>query len=119
MTKREMTCIICPMGCSLTVEMEGEEVTSISGNTCNRGAAYAEAEVRHPQRTVTSTMRCDNGDVLSVKTDRPIPKSKVMDCMEMINAHVAALPVAVGQVLLRDVFGSNIIATENKQAGES
>ena len=45
MTKREMTCIICPMGCSLTVEMEGEEITSISGNTCKRGAAYAEAEV--------------------------------------------------------------------------
>ena len=69
MTKREMTCIICPMGCSLTVELEGEEVKSISGNTCKRGAAYAQAEVTRPQRTVTSTMRCDNGDVLSVKTD--------------------------------------------------
>lgn len=116
MKKREMTCIICPMGCSLTVEMEGEEIASISGNTCKRGAAYAEAEVRHPERTVTSTMRCDNGEILSVKTDKPIPKAKVMDCMELINAHVAKLPVAVGEVLLRDVFGSNIIATENKPA---
>ncbi len=114
MTKREMTCIICPMGCSLTVEMEGEEIISISGNTCKRGAAYAEAEVSHPQRTVTSTMRCDNGEVLAVKTDRPIPKSKVMECMGLINAHTAKLPVAVGEVLIRDVFGSNIIATENK-----
>ncbi len=115
MTKREMTCIICPMGCSLTVEMEGEEVKSISGNTCKRGAAYAQAEVTRPQRTVTSTMRCDNGDVLSVKTDRPIPKSKVMDCIALINGHTAKLPVAIGEVLLRDVFGSNIIATENKK----
>ena len=88
---------------------------SISGNTCKRGAAYAQAEVTRPQRTVTSTMRCDNGEVLSVKTDRPIPKSKVMDCMALINAHTAKLPVAIGEVLLRDVFGSNIIATENRE----
>ncbi len=115
MTKREMTCIICPMGCSLSVELEGEEIKSISGNTCKRGAAYAEAEVRRPQRTVTSTMRCDNGEILSVKTDRPIPKAKVMDCMARINAHVARLPVSIGEVLLRDVYGSNIIATESKE----
>ena len=44
MTKREMTCIICPMGCPITVEMRGEEIASIKGNTCKRGAAYAEAE---------------------------------------------------------------------------
>ena len=73
MTKREMTCIICPMGCPVTVEMRGEEIASIRGNTCKRGAAYAEAEVRHPERTVTSTMRCENGGILSVKTDRPMP----------------------------------------------
>lgn len=115
MTKREMTCIICPMGCSLTVELEGEEIKSISGNTCKRGAAYAEAEVCRPQRTVTSTMRCDNGEILSVKTDRPIPKAKVMDCMARINAHVVRLPVSIGEVLLSDVYGSNIIATESKE----
>lgn len=43
MTERQMTCIICPMGCSITVKMEGEEILEISGNTCKRGAAYAEA----------------------------------------------------------------------------
>ena len=30
MTKREMTCIICPMGCSLTVELEGEGMAESS-----------------------------------------------------------------------------------------
>lgn len=113
MTERQMTCIICPMGCSLTVQMEGENIVQISGNTCKRGAAYAEAEVSHPERTVTSTMRCDDGSVLAVKTDRPIPKSRVMDCMRLINAHRATLPVSIGDVLLEDVFGSNVVATEN------
>ena len=97
MTERQMTCIICPMGCSINVKMEGEEILEISGNTCKRGAAYAESEMRHP-----------------VKTDRPIPKSKVMDCMDRINRHRATVPVAIGDILLRDVFGSNVVATENK-----
>lgn len=114
MTERQMTCIICPMGCSINVKMEGEEILEISGNTCKRGAAYAESEMRHPERTVTTTMRCEDGQILSVKTDRPIPKSKVMDCMDRINRHRAAVPVAIGDILLRDVFGSNVVATENK-----
>lgn len=114
MTERQMTCIICPMGCSITVKMEGQDIAEISGNTCKRGAAYAEAEIRHPERTVTSTMRCDDGEVLAVKTDRPIPKSKIMECMSLINGHTAALPVSIGDVLIQDVFGSNVVATENR-----
>ncbi len=114
MTERQMTCIICPMGCSLTVKMEGRDIIEISGNTCKRGAAYAEAEVCHPERTVTSTVRCDDGEVLAVKTDRPIPKEKIMDCMRLINAHTATLPVSIGDILMEDVFGSNVVATENR-----
>jgi len=112
MTERNMTCIICPMGCSITVKLDGENITGISGNTCKRGAAYAEAEVSHPERTLTTTMRCADGRMVSVKTDRPIPKSKMRACMERINAHTAALPVSIGDVLIEDVFGSNIVDKE-------
>lgn len=114
MTERNMTCIICPMGCSITVKMEGDAITEITGNTCKRGAAYAEAEVIHPERTLTTTMLCNDGQMLSVKTDRPIPKAKLMDCMARINAHTVVLPVSIGDILLQDVFGCNIVATENK-----
>lgn len=116
MTERNLTCIICPMGCSITVKLAGTEIKEITGNTCKRGAAYAEAEVCHPERTLTTTMRCEDGQMLSVKTDRPIPKAKLMDCMALINAHRAKLPVSIGDVLLSDAFGSNIVATENKTA---
>lgn len=114
MTERNMTCIICPMGCSISVKMEGGEILEIHGNTCKRGAAYAEAEIRHPERTLTTTMRCDDGGRLAVKTDRPIPKSKMTDCMDLINAHTVSLPVSIGDILLENVFGSNIVATQNK-----
>ena len=37
MEKKELVCIGCPLGCVMQVEMEGEEVLSVSGNTCTKG----------------------------------------------------------------------------------
>ena len=35
-TTRELTCIGCPLGCSITVTMNGTDVVSVTGNTCPR-----------------------------------------------------------------------------------
>lgn len=113
MTERNLTCIVCPLGCSLKVELDGDKVISVSGNTCPRGAKYAESECTNPQRTVTTTVRCDNGAVLPVKTNRTIPKSKMADCMKIINNTVAHLPISVGDVIIKDVFGADIVAARN------
>ena len=112
---RELTCIVCPIGCSLTAEIENDKVVSVKGNTCPRGKVYAEAECTHPMRTVTSTMRCSNGEMVSVKTDSTIPKDKMFECMDIINKTTVKLPVHVGDVLIENVFGSNIVATQNKE----
>lgn len=112
--ERKLTCIVCPLGCQLTVQLNGREVVKVEGNTCPRGAEYARNECTNPQRTVTSTVRCENGGLVSVKTDRPIPKEKMSECMQLINKAVAKLPVAIGDVILSDVFASNIVATQNK-----
>lgn len=111
---RKLTCIVCPLGCELNVKLDNEKIISVSGNTCPRGKIYAENECTNPQRTVTSTVRCEDGSMLSVKTDRTIPKDKMFDCMRIINKTVAKLPVSVGDVIAGDVFGANIVATENK-----
>lgn len=113
--KRFLTCIVCPAGCSLEVELDGKKVCSVKGNSCPRGEVYAKAECTHPERTVTSTMRCSDGSVVSVKTDRPIPKEKMEECMKIINNKIVLLPVLIGDVILKDVFGSNIVATQNKK----
>ena len=110
---RELVCIICPRGCGLKVEMEEGKIVSITGNSCPRGVKYAEDECLSPQRTVTSTVRCEDGRMISVKTDRPIPKDKVFECMKMINSAIAPLPIHIGDVMIKDVFGSNVVATEN------
>ena len=112
--ERKLTCIVCPLGCQLTAHLSGREVVKVEGNTCPRGAEYAKNECTNPQRTVTSTVRCENGGLVSVKTDRPIPKEKMTECMAVINKAVAKCPVSIGDVIIADVFGSNIVATQNK-----
>lgn len=113
--KRNLTCIICPMGCSIDVEITDGKVIGIKGNTCKRGAEYAKTECTNPMRTVTTTVRCENGTVIPVKTDRMIPKEKIMECMNIINSTVARLPIASGDIIAENVCGSNIIATRSAQ----
>ena len=50
MEKRELICIGCPMGCPLTVTLDGGTVVTVQGNTCPRGDAYARREVTAPTR---------------------------------------------------------------------
>lgn len=99
----------------MVVELEGKNVLSVVGNFCPRGKTYAETECTHPTRTVTTTAKCSDGSLVSVKTDRPIPKENMMDCMRMVNGTVVSLPVSVGDVILEDVFGARIVATQNKE----
>ena len=110
---REMTCIVCPMGCRLEVKLENGVVTSVKGNTCKKGEEYAKTECTNPQRTVTSTVLCDNGELLPVKTDRPVKKEDVFLVMEAINKTVARLPVRIKDVIIENVCGSNIVAAKN------
>ena len=111
---RNMTCIVCPMGCCLNVELEDKKVISVRGNTCKRGEDYAKNECINPVRTVTSTVKCEDGKLISVKTDRPIPKHRIPECMKIINTTVAANTISIGDIVVKDVFGSNIVATSSR-----
>ncbi len=111
MKTTELTCIVCPMGCTLTVTSDGDEIISVEGNTCPRGSAYAKNELLHPVRTLTTTVKTENGKRLPVKTDAPIPKEHLFDAMEQVNRLVAPDRVKIGDVLLADLFGANLVAT--------
>ena len=111
---RNLICILCPRGCSLTAKQENGNWT-VTGNSCPRGEKYATDECTNPVRTVTSILRISNRDgiMVSVKTSAPISKGRMWEAMEKIrNASVAA-PVRIGDVLLTDVCGADIIATKN------
>lgn len=114
---RDLTCIVCPRGCQLKVELdESGAVLSVTGNTCPRGKQYAIDECTHPMRTVTSTVRTADGGVVAVKTDRTIPKERMFDCMTEINKAVKTLPAHIGDVVIENVLGTgaNVVITANK-----
>ena len=112
--KKELTCIACPLGCNLIVTLDGKAVISVEGNTCPKGKDYAINECTAPVRTLTTTVCCNNGELVAVKTSKPIPKEKLFDAMEIINSTVAKLPVRVGDVIISDLFGSSVVATQEK-----
>ena len=109
-----LTCINCPMGCELTVEVEDGKVVSVSGNTCKRGELYAESEISDPTRTVTTTIISAEGVPVPVKTAQPIPKGMIFECTAAIKAAEVHLPVKVGQVIIEDLLGTGSTVTATK-----
>jgi len=115
MEKENIICIVCPMGCSLEVEHTGGEIISISGYGCKRGRDYGMAEITDPRRMLTTTVRVENGKipVLPVKSEKPLPRDLLIECMKVINPVKVKAPVAMGEVVVENILGTgiNIIAT--------
>ncbi len=110
--KATVICTECPMGCTVSVEHEGEEILTVSGNGCPRGKKYAADEVICPRRTVTSTVRTRDGRLVAVKTSGGVPKSEIFDVMKKIRALRADTPIEIGTVLFREISKDiNLIAT--------
>ena len=120
MTRKYLTCIGCPMGCQLTVTMNGRDVTEVSGNNCKRGAVYGAKEVTDPTRIVTTTVRVTGGEIgaVSVKTKEEIPKEKIFECIKALKDLEVKAPVHIGDVIFVDVAGTgtDIIATKTVDA---
>lgn len=114
-TTRELTCIVCPRGCALQVALEDGRPVDISGYTCPRGRAYAETECTHPTRTLCTTVRTADGRVIPVKTSAPIPKEKLFEAMEAIDALTAPSTLHAGDVLVRRLLDTDadLVATDD------
>ena len=111
MTKREMVCVSCPMGCAITVELDdNNEVISVTGNTCPRGDKYARKECTHPERMLTSTVKVEGGrlPVVPVKSASPIPKEMLFDAMKEVNKVTLKAPFTFGDVAVKDILGTGI-----------
>lgn len=115
--KRELLCIQCPLGCRISVDMDQEgNIQSVSGYTCNNGKAYAISECTNPKRTLTTILPVEGGTIpISVRSDAPVDKDKVFDCLTFLRAVKAPHGVKLGDVIVADVLGTgvNIIATRD------
>lgn len=114
---QELTCIVCPNGCTLRVEVLPDGGYAVTGNKCKRGVAFAKEELTAPRRVVCSTVRTvyPAAPVLPVRTAGGVPKEKMFDVMKEINKVVVRAPVARGGAVIENVLGLgvDIIATSN------
>jgi CxxC motif-containing protein len=109
----ELICITCPKGCHLKVDEANDY--AVTGNSCPRGEIYGKNELQHPVRVVTSTVRLTGASLprLPVKTDKPLPKGLMFDCMKLLDDVTVTAPVQTGDIILANICGTdvNIVAT--------
>jgi Uncharacterized protein with conserved CXXC pairs len=112
---REFPCVSCPLGCLLRVGLKDGKIERIEGNRCPRGEAYAREEITDPKRVLATSVKVLGGDypLVSVRTDRPIPKRLIPTIMEIVRGLCVKAPVEIGQVLVANLAGTgaNLIAT--------
>jgi len=117
--RTRMICIVCPLGCELEVEVDGEsgEVIEINGSRCSKGREYAIREVTDPRRILMTIVKVRGGHlpVVSVKTEEPVPKDMLLDAVKVISKIVVEAPVRVGDTIVHNLLGTgvSVVATNN------
>ena len=120
MNEKELTCVACPIGCRVVIKPVGDGY-EVTGNTCKRGETYAIEEYENPTRMVPTTVKIKGAFLnrLPVITQKPIPKSKIFDCMEIVNKVEVKAPVKLGDIIVENILdtGIDIIATRSMKEG--
>jgi CxxC motif-containing protein len=113
MTKN-IICIMCPLGCTMEVVIEGSEVKQVTGQRCKKGIKHARQEVLFPGRVLTTTIRTHllEDCLLPVRSNKEVPKERLRDCIKDISTRTVSGPVATGEVVVRNILnlGIDIIA---------
>jgi len=114
----EITCISCPMGCDLELEVnEDDEIEEICGNTCQAGIEYAKNEYYNPTRVLPTTARVKGGvlPLVPVKSEKAMPKGLLEEAMHEIAKVELEAPVELGDVVIKNILdtGVDIVATRD------
>lgn len=125
---RHFTCIVCPRGCSLEVELgaggtaaagvavQALEVLRVSGNGCKRGEDYARREVVDPRRSLTSTVRTRGLERrrLPVRSSGTLPLGRLVEAARSLDGIVVDRPMKCGDLVVKDLIGLgvDIVATD-------
>ncbi|HBG02100.1 MAG TPA: molybdopterin oxidoreductase [Firmicutes bacterium] len=108
---KEITCTVCPLSCNVVLELgESGEILSLTGNRCARGKVYATKEHENPERTLTTIVKIEGGrhPVLPVRTNQPIPKTRLKEGMLVAAKVQVKAPIAMGDVIIKDFLGLGV-----------
>lgn len=110
--KTNLTCIRCPIGCSLTVSKDRSGKIKVEGNRCPRGEEYGKQELTDPRRIVTTIKQTKNGTI-SLKTDIAVKKQKYFDVLNEIEKTPVTKNYKIGDIFITNVCKThtNIVVT--------
>jgi len=115
--KKHFTCVICPLGCEIDVELQDGNVVSMEGNKCQKGEEFVSQELKEAMRILTTTVAVKGAKwaMLPVRTDKSIPKRLLFKVIEQLADIELQAPVKMYDVIVKDVGGTdaNIVATRN------
>lgn len=103
---KEFICIVCPKGCHLKVDDDG----NVTGNTCIRGDKYGKQEATNPKRVLTSTVKINSKLIrrLPVITSDDVPKDKVQEIVKFLDAVEVNAPIKVKDIVVSNVMGLGV-----------
>ena len=114
---RNLTCIECPRSCVLRVDIENCRVVKVTGEKCPKGKDYAVSEAENPQRVLTSAVSSSGLalKMIPVRTDKPIPKDRILEAAGEIRKIKVDRPVQIGEIVAANLLGLgvNVIATRD------
>lgn len=105
---REIICIMCPLGCRMVIGVEEAAILHVKGNKCKEGLEYAQQETSFPGRVLTTTIKTTIPEVplLPVRSEKPIPKDQLENCMEVIARHVVTEQIIkAGDIVISRILG--------------
>ncbi len=112
-----MVCVRCPVSCILDVKYTSAKLHQVRSDRCKHGKEYAAQELFEPVRILTSTVYVKNGHLplVSIRTEKPIPKAKIFNIMKELLRVKAKAPLKIGDIIIKNVVntGVNVIATKN------
>jgi CxxC motif-containing protein len=102
------------------VDADGVRVISVTGNKCPRGDKYARQEVEAPMRTLTTAVLTRGLELkmLPVRTNKPIPKSKLLPAMDAVKRITLTSPVKTGAVVVENLLGLGVDLVATRDLGK-
>jgi len=100
LSRKNIICIGCPKGCRIKIDYN-QEISNITGYECQKGKEYAQKEFENPTRILPTTVRVTKGELplVSVKTEKGIPKNLLLSTMREIAKIEVEAPIRIGQII--------------------
>lgn len=107
---QQITCLNCPLRCSIEVKHDESAILAVEGNNCERGYKYAIELINLPYRNLVTYVKVKNSTARSVQvtTTQPVPCDKIQDLEEMLAGITLVAPVKKQDIVLTNVLNTGI-----------